>query len=112
MGYSSDIDMLDFPISKASVQYNKIGKGAHESVALHTRIKKSNSLTDENCCFCSEDIRVSQKYVSLPCKHFLHTKCVKKWLIIVEPCKICNDSSDSSETCCTEKSPKNLHFSL
>lgn len=35
---------------------------------------------NEDCAVCKEDLVLDEELVQLPCKHYYHEFCVKKWL--------------------------------
>ncbi|CAD8065627.1 unnamed protein product [Paramecium sonneborni] len=41
------------------------------------------------CSICQNDIVKFEKIRELKCKHFYHSKCIKKWLINEKKCPIC-----------------------
>ena len=42
-------------------------------------IKKKNLLLDNECIICFEKMLCHQKMI-LPCKHYFHEECLKKWI--------------------------------
>lgn len=63
---------LSSPLNKIYVQSSKDCKSACSS-----------------CAFCNNKIMPEEKIVNLHCKHSLHFSCVQKWVIITNPCKMC-----------------------
>lgn len=48
-----------------------------------------SDLPRDVCAICREDMLVSQKACSLPCRHMYHADCVAKWLHRVPVCPTC-----------------------
>ena len=42
-----------------------------------------------NCAICLEDYKLGDKISYLPCFHFYHYKCIKKWLKCSTKCPLC-----------------------
>ena len=57
---------------------------------IETKIK-FNKLKEENktCVICYEDFKDNDDAIFLPCFHFFHTKCIKKWLKNKNFCPLC-----------------------
>lgn len=41
------------------------------------------------CCICLSEYQDNQLLVNLPCKHFYHDECAKKWFKITDSCPLC-----------------------
>ena len=54
-------------------------------------IEDINKLDEANrsCTICLEDFVVNEKVVALPCLHYFHKKCIKKWMERKKECPIC-----------------------
>ena len=50
-----------------------------------------NKLEDGNkrCMICLEDFQSKEKVTALPCIHFFHPKCIKKWIENKNECPVC-----------------------
>ena len=46
---------------------------------------------DPMCVICSEEFKVGDKVLSLPCKHLFHVECCEKWLEINNTCCVCRE---------------------
>ncbi len=53
-----------------------------------TLIKKDNIFNEELCIICYVNFK-KQNYISLPCNHIYHEKCILKWLDNKMECPIC-----------------------
>ena len=54
-------------------------------------IEDINKLEEGNkkCVICLEDFVSKEKVTALPCIHFFHTPCIKKWVLKENTCPIC-----------------------
>jgi len=54
-------------------------------------IEDINKLEEGNkkCVICLEDFVSKEKVIALPCIHFFHKPCIKKWVIKENTCPIC-----------------------
>ena len=50
-----------------------------------------NFLDDESCCICSDNYEQATLVAQLPCDHYYHHTCIKKWLAINNTCPICRE---------------------
>ena len=51
-----------------------------------------NKQYDENkkeCSICLDNIKIGEKYIILPCIHFFHENCIKKWMNEKNTCPLC-----------------------
>ena len=50
-----------------------------------------NKLEEANrsCMICLDDFVSKEKVIALPCIHFFHPKCIKKWIENKNECPIC-----------------------
>lgn len=46
---------------------------------------------DPMCVICSEEFKVDDVVLSLPCKHLFHAECCEKWLEINNTCCVCRE---------------------
>lgn len=46
---------------------------------------------DPMCVICSEDFKVNDQVLNLPCKHLFHVECCEKWLQINNTCCVCRE---------------------
>ena len=46
---------------------------------------------DPMCVICSEEFKVNDVVLSLPCKHLFHAACCEKWLEINNTCCVCRE---------------------
>jgi len=74
---------------------NNYFKSCHEineKLKKSERIKKCDSILNENCFICMDNYKESQLKRELPsCKHYFHKKCIDKWLKKKASCPICRD---------------------
>ena len=48
------------------------------------------TINEENCLICLEKYSIGDKICYLPCLHFFHSFCIKKWIQIKKRCPLCN----------------------
>lgn len=74
---------------------NNYFKSCHEineKLKKSEKIKKCDSILNENCFICMDNYKESQLKRELPsCKHYFHKKCIDKWLKKKASCPICRD---------------------
>lgn len=74
---------------------NNYFKSCHEineKLKKSERIKKCDSILNENCFICMDNYKESELKRELPsCKHYFHKKCIDKWLKKKASCPICRD---------------------
>lgn len=49
-----------------------------------------NKFSDKQCIICLEQFKKGDNYIFLPCMHFFHENCIKKWININNKCPFCN----------------------
>ena len=65
----------------------------NEKLGKSIKIKKNDSIIDENCLICMEVFKERELKRILPkCKHCYHKKCIDKWLIKNSSCPVCRDN--------------------
>ena len=54
-------------------------------------IEDVNKLEEANrsCMICLDEFVSKEKVIALPCIHFFHPKCIKKWVVNKNECPIC-----------------------
>ncbi|XP_008800799.2 E3 ubiquitin-protein ligase BIG BROTHER-like [Phoenix dactylifera] len=45
----------------------------------------------EECVICQSTYKNRDKLITLPCKHYYHSKCISHWLKINKACPVCNE---------------------
>lgn len=69
-------------------------RGLHPDIIsalpCHQFVQKSNNSECNLCVICRYDIEDGVYLLTLPCKHFYHSDCIKSWLQIQKNCPICN----------------------
>ena len=74
---------------------NNYFKSCHEineKLKKSEKIKKCDSILNENCFICMDNYKELQLKRELPsCKHYFHKKCIDKWLKKKASCPICRD---------------------
>jgi hypothetical protein len=74
---------------------NNYFKSCHEineKLKKSEKIKKCDSILNENCFICMDNYKESQLKRELPsCKHYFHKKCIDKWLKKKASYPICRD---------------------
>jgi len=64
----------------------------NEKLSKSEKIKKCDSILNENCFICMDNYKVMELKRELPsCKHYFHKKCIDKWLKKKASCPICRD---------------------
>jgi hypothetical protein len=53
-------------------------------------IKDKNKMDTLKCAICLEDYQDGDRYISLPCLHNFHSKCILKWMNVGNRCPKCN----------------------
>ena len=53
-------------------------------------IKDKNKMDTLKCAICLEDYQDGDRYISLPCLHNFHSKCILKWMNFGNKCPKCN----------------------
>jgi len=75
-----------------NINYFKNCKTINEIIGKSHKIKKDDSITEENCFICMEKYNINEYKRILPlCKHYFHKKCIDKWLKKNASCPICRD---------------------
>ena len=54
-------------------------------------IELIQNLNEEKCLICLENYCIKEKISYLPCLHFFHSSCIKKWITIKNSCPLCNN---------------------
>ena len=49
----------------------------------------SNKIKEDICLICLQNYNIKDKICYLPCNHFFHAFCIKKWLEMKHTCPIC-----------------------
>lgn len=53
---------------------------------------------DKNeCMICMSSFELNEKVKIMPCTHFFHTDCIKKWFEANDTCPICKSRVDSND---------------
>ena len=61
-----------------------------EEISINDEFIKN---TKESICpICQDNYSISDKICYLPCFHFFHSSCIKKWLEINNRCPLCNNN--------------------
>ena len=55
----------------------------------HCKKGESGKLEFPVCPVCTEDIKVSEKAMFMPCGHIFHPDCLKPWLKDHNTCPVC-----------------------
>lgn len=88
-----DIDLVDIPLSGSYVQMKGLMAENDKDLVKLPLVPylpdQNNEECHEKCCFCQNEIKVGERTSLLPCGHRLEGRCLKKWNIIVEPCRVC-----------------------
>ena len=66
---------------------NNIGNKLEEIDITQDIINKAES---KECSICLEEYIIKNKISYLPCFHFFHSTCIKKWLKTSKKCPLCN----------------------
>jgi hypothetical protein len=87
---------IHFHIHNEHSEYeNNYFKSCHEinqKLNKSEKIKKCDTILNENCFICMENYKISELKRELPsCKHYFHKKCIDKWLKKKASCPICRD---------------------
>ena len=65
-------------------------KNKENSKINYEKIIKNES----NCPICLDKYKIESKIAYLPCFHFYHSKCIKKWLKYSKKCPLCKKEFD------------------
>lgn len=76
--YSDDLIIKNKDFNKIIEKYNV------------NRIDDINNFYDKKCIICLEQFKKGDNYIILPCMHFFHGGCIKKWININNRCPFCN----------------------
>lgn len=66
----------------------RINKNLLKKLPINIIKGKSNDC-NKSCVICLENFKTGERYMTLPCFHFFHEKCAKKWLKKSNKCPIC-----------------------
>ena len=67
-------------------------KEINETIGKSEKIKKNDTIINENCLICMEKYKIQEFKRLLPnCKHCFHKKCIDKWLKKNASCPVCRD---------------------
>ena len=71
-------------------------------------IEDVNKLDEGNksCTICLEEFQQNEKVIALPCLHYFHKKCIKKWMERKKECPICKFELTKKNI---EKKMKNIY---
>ena len=61
-----------------------------EKLNVNTINDDINKFSNENCVICLELFKKGDNYIILPCIHYFHENCIKKWIHHNNKCPICN----------------------
>lgn len=61
-----------------------------EKLNVNTINGDINKFSNENCVICQEPFKKGDNYIILPCIHYFHENCIKKWIYYKNKCPICN----------------------
>ena len=51
--------------------------------------KLMKKINEEICLICLQNYNNQEKICYLPCTHFFHASCIKKWLEMKNNCPLC-----------------------
>ena len=77
--YSSNLNIKNIDINKIMAKLN-----------VNTINDDNNKLPCKICIICQEEFKKGDNYIFLPCMHFFHENCIKRWIYINNKCPICN----------------------
>ena len=60
-----------------------------EDVEIKEEFIKKNKIKE--CVICLQEYSIGEKICYLPCFHFFHSDCIKKWIDTSSKCPICNN---------------------
>ena len=60
-------------------------------------INKEYLKNDSICIICLETFRLREKYILLPCIHYYHEKCIKRWFERSNKCPICHYNVEEND---------------
>ena len=100
-----ELENVDFPPENLHHEYNSHhtyndinrhhkrckSKGINNiNLIEENQIKNINAYNEyKNCSICLENYELGDKISYLPCFHFYHSKCIKKWLKCSKRCPLC-----------------------
>ena len=68
---------------------NGIIKEQLEDVEIKEEFIEKNKIKE--CVICLEEFSIGEKICYLPCFHFFHSDCIKKWIDNSSKCPVCNN---------------------
>eukprot|EP01121_Diplochlamys_sp_Union-15-3_P007218 TRINITY_DN1815_c0_g1_i1.p1 TRINITY_DN1815_c0_g1~~TRINITY_DN1815_c0_g1_i1.p1 ORF type:complete len:220 (+),score=29.09 TRINITY_DN1815_c0_g1_i1:56-715(+) len=74
---------------------NSVKKPADEQKVNSLEVvkcQKKEELTIQRCTICLVDFEEGDDVNKLPCNHFFHPECIKKWLLMQDACPLCKKS--------------------
>uniref|UniRef100_A0A0G4F9D3 RING-type domain-containing protein n=1 Tax=Chromera velia CCMP2878 TaxID=1169474 RepID=A0A0G4F9D3_9ALVE len=67
------------------------GGGRSWTQLRYRQAMRGSDAPEEECNICHEDYEDSSMVLVLPCDHFWHTACIRKWLGRSESCPVCRE---------------------
>ena len=76
-----------------SNHHKRFKSKSNKHLNLLNETKINNELLNNNeikiCPICLDNYKIEDKILYLPCFHFYHSKCIKKWLKCSKICPLC-----------------------
>ena len=83
--------IIGIPVMQANAKKNK---GINNPDQIFEEIDLTEDILEKSeskeCSICLDDFKVGDKICYLPCFHFYHAECIKKWVHNSNKCPVCN----------------------
>ena len=63
-------------------------------VSIFQVYQYNNENLEKTCSICLDKFIIGKKYITLPCFHFFHVKCISDWLKKERNCPLCKTKID------------------
>jgi hypothetical protein len=87
------------PTHLTDEQFDKLPSYTYQQLIMYKSQHPDHKIPDHNeCPICCEEFAPDNQLVVLPCKHYYHTECARKWLTKEKnTCPMCVQKVDSDE---------------
>ena len=52
----------------------------------------SGNISGNICCICTDDLTEDSTVGALECRHYFHSECLQKWVVMSQTCPVCRAS--------------------
>ena len=85
-------------VTNENEQENSQGLAAEDLAQLQSQaFQADNSVANQPCVICLENIEVGARVIKLNCNHTFHSSCVAQWFGVNTTCPICRSNESTTE---------------